>query len=272
MRIITLFVLFFVSLFSEIIGEQPYHTTAYIDEPGSSRSLLSFSAYLTDHFWNKKGKKLPTYNHFQRNDYLLYSEYAFCTDNSLFINGGYSTAKELLHGNSQGVDDFELGWKHLFYAKDTFVLTAQCIAIIPTGNKKSSIRYGKCGAEAGLLCSNTFCLCDRDGWYDASLAYRLYQGFPSDQVRAGFSLGYYVTPRIALIGLSQLDYGVFNGKSRFNPNTIVNHSNYRLLSLQLECYMHICSHVSLTLGGFKHVWGRNVGAGGGFLGGAWIDF
>lgn len=254
------------------IGEEPHHTTAYIGSPGDTAILLTYSTYTTQHFWNKDGKKLPTYNHFDSKSYLMYVECALNCCNSFTLNAGYSTVKESLNGKSRGAEDCELGWKHLLCAGATSALTAQVIAIIPVGDFKSSVRYGKFGVQADLLYSDMFCLLNRTGWYDLDIGYRAYQGFPSDRVIANAAVGYDITSCIQMIATGECDYGIYNGHAKSNFNNVLLNPNYRLVRAKIECVARVWSHALISLGVYKHLWGRNIGTGGGFFCGIWIDF
>lgn len=254
------------------LSEQPHHTTAFIGDPGNIDILVSYSSYKTDHFWNKHGERLDTFNDFHRKSAMLYVEYAFNCNNAFWLNGGWARSDESMNGHSNAVEDIEFGWKHLLYGTETSSLTSQLIAIIPMGDRKSSIRYGKCGFEADLLYSDTYNLFNRCGWYDLGLGYRVYEGYPSDQVRAQAAIGYCISCRFAVIASCNLDYGVFNGHCLHNTNNIVFNPNYRLFEGSIEGVYRLFSHVAVSFGGFKHFWGENVGAGGGLYGGTWIDF
>jgi hypothetical protein len=254
------------------VSEEPHHTTAYIANPGQVDNLLTFSTYFTDSFWNRHGKKQPTYNRFRRKSYLLYSEYAINNCNSIFFNGGFSQVHESLNGNSRCFEDTEVGWKHLFHKTRESALTLQLIGIIPMGKKKSSIRYGKAGIEADFLYSYRFCLKQRFGWCDFALGYRHYQGFPSDQIRFNAALGCFVNRRAYLIAEGKFDYGLFNGRSSHNLNNVIFHPNYRLLKVHVECVVRLFTQFFVSIGGYKHIWGRNSGVGGGYFCGAWINF
>jgi hypothetical protein len=254
------------------ISQEPHHNTAFIDAPGSIDNLLTYSTYSTDSFWNREGKRLPTFNHFRKRSYLLYTEYALNRCNSLSFNGGYSTVEESLNNNSCGLEDIEFGWKHLFSSMKTSAFTAQIMSIIPGGDKKSSIRYGKFGVQFGLLYSHLFFLWHRRAWYDLELAYRYYHGCPSDQIRTSLALGYNLHSYIQLIAASQLFYGLFNGESKCNLNNVIFHPNYRLLKAQIECVIRLLPHTSLALGAYRHIWGQNIGIGGGYYVGLWVDF
>src|SRR5262249_47998950 len=136
----------------------------------------------------------------------------------------------------------------------------------------SSIRYGKGGVEVDLLYSSRFQFRQRSGWYDLLLGYRHYQGFPSDQIRSSGAIGYIFSSYIQTIATLELDYVGFNGKAEKNLNNIVFHPNYRLLTGKLEAVIRLFSPFSVSLGGYQHLWGQNVGAGGGFFCGLWTDF
>lgn len=255
-----------------ISSEEPYHRTAFIGKPGDVDTFVSYSNYTTKNFWNKNGKKLPTFNRFENHSFNFYCEYAFHKCNSITLNEGYLRVIESLNGNSQGFEDAQIGWKHLFYEGIQSAFTSQVIAIIPPGNRKSSIRYGRVGGELSLLYSKMFDLRGHCSWVDVGLGYRIYQGFPSDQIRLDLSVGYHLRRHIRLIASSLMVYGVYNGKTNHRSNNIVYNPKYRLLKLHFECSFKVCSPLSISVGIFKNVWGRNVGAGGGFFGGVWIDF
>lgn len=264
--------LFFLPCLLQASGHEPHHQTAFIGEPGQSDTLASYSYYTTNHFWNSSGRKLPTFNDFHSHSLFLYSEYALNTCNSVFVQGGYSAVQESLNGNSQGVQDAEFGWKSLICSEGADALTTQITGIIPVGDRKSSVRYGKFGAQFSLLYSNVFCVAEKGGWYDLGLGYRYYQGGPADQIRANAAIGLGLNPYVTLVGSSYLDYGVNNGSRSFNSNNIVNASSYRLITGQIECLITTCNHFYLTVGAFGHFWGRNVGCGGGGFGGFWLVF
>lgn len=265
-------------IFAKAAGNEPYHTTAFIAPEGSIDCLLSYSTYSADHFQNKKGKRLPTYNELHAENYNLYAEYAFNDQNSFTFNGSYFFGKTEMDGNKCGFKDFEIGWKHFITGEDISSLTFQWIAIIPYRDYKPLITYGKWGTQAGLLYSRFFTFCDRLGWYDLGLAYRYYQGFPSDQVRGNCSLGIHAGTlfgwEFTWIGSCFLEYGIYNGKDGYQGSQIYLNPNYRLVKGQLECrFRSTCfPYATITLGAFTHIFERQISQGKGFIGGAWIDY
>lgn len=265
-----LFFLFFPFLLHSI-SVQPHHKTAFIGAPGEIDFLLTYSNYATKHFWNKHGKKLPTYNRFDRDAYLLYSDYAFNDANKFTLNAGFAHVTESLNGNSSAFEDVEASWQHLLYAPKEAALSAEVVGIIPVGNRKSSIRYGRWGVQANVLYSKYFCICTKTAWYDLLLGYRYYDGFVSDQLRASTAVGTFITDSLQLIASSQLEWGLSKGRSSLYDNNVVFNPMYRLVRVKLEANWRLYKYISLSGGGYWHAYGRNVGAGGGFFVGVWID-
>jgi protein XagA len=268
-----IYLIFFIFSIIEIIAyEEPHHTTAFISPPQSWSTLITYSHYSTRHFWNKNGKKLPAFNDFKEEAGLFYSEYALNASNALFIHGGYSLVKESMNGNSHALHDIELGLKHSLLQSSSSAITLEIIAIAPIGAAKSSVRYGKPGLQASLLLSQILSKNPNLIWLDSGLGYRFYQGFPSDQIRAFLALGLDATPFITFIATGELACGLFNGEEKKNFNNIAFNPNYRLVKGKIECLIHYFDPIALSIGGYQHFWGENVGAGGGLFCGTWLYF
>lgn len=269
-KIIAFILCFSSSLFGYI--DEPFHDSAFIGTPRTFYGLTYLSYYKTNHFWNKHGKRLPTFNKFDRKTYRLDMEYDITENQAVYMKGGYTMLDESLNGRSRGIEDTEFSWQCLFQGNDCQALSGRFTAIIPVGPKKSCVRYGKFGAEFKLLYSRIIDFLDHEWWYDIGAGYRAYSGFPSDQLRADFSVGCAITPRAWVLSSMQLYYGLFNGESKFNQNNICFNPNFRLLTTQVQGIIQIHQYLSFNVGGFLHLWGENVGAGGGFYGGTWLIF
>lgn len=265
--------IFFIFLLSPLFlwgySDEPYHDTAFIGPSKAFYELVYAQYYTTNHFWNAHGKKLPAFNHFNRQSYRYDCEYAVNHSNSIFFKVGYSTVHETLHRKSQGLEDPELSWQHLCYEDKFSACSIKATAIIPAGSLKSCIRYGKAGAEAKLLYSRYLL---PNVWCDLGAAYRCYQGFPSDQIRADASFGWSIFPGIWLLSSTHLDFGLWNGNGKKNLNNICFNPNFRLLTTQVQAILRVWKFVSITIGGFVHVWGQNAGAGEGGYCGLWVVF
>lgn len=266
-----LFPLFFAQKAFSYIDE-PYHETAFIGPPQTFYGLTYYSYYHTNRFWNQQGRKLPTFNQFRRHSYRLDMEYDINCRHALFMKGGYTMTEEQLNGRSRGLEDPEASWQYLFLRQVDSAFSGKLTTMIPIGQPKSSVRYGQWGIELKLLYSRCFDCMRHNCWVDTTLGYRLYAGFPSDQIRASFSLGTAINSFSWLISSTKLYYGLSNGDSKLRRNNICFNPNFRLLTTQIQGIVKIYEIFSLTAGGFLHLWGENSGAGGGFYNGLWIIF
>lgn len=259
-----------ISLFAYI--DEPYHDSAFIGPPNTFYGLSYFSYYKTEHFWNQNGKRLPSFNKFNRKSYRLDMEYDINCKHAVYLKGGYTMVDERLNGRSRGIEDPEASWQYLFCGDACSALSGRVTAIIPVGPKKSCVRYGKFGAEFKLLYSRIVEVLCHECWYDLGFGYRAYTGFPSDQIRADVSLGCTIRPNIWILSSTQLYYGLFNGKSKANRNNICFNPNFRLITTQVQGIVQVHRYLAFNAGGFFHLWGENIGAGGGAYGGMWLIF
>ncbi len=252
--------------------EGPHYLTAFVGKAGKLDSFFSYTYYHTKYFWDAYGKKRPTYNHFTSHQCSLYGEWAVTNDQSIFAKVGYSRVIESLNGNSSAFQDSETGWKKQLFRDANSAVAIQALAIVPSGNKKSSVRFGRWGGAVDFLYSRCFTLCSKNLWYDCDLGYRFYTGFPSGFLNASLAVGCFLNSWLQMIGTIQLDYSLRNGSSNDNLNHIIYHPKYRLLEIQLEFVARLNSYFSASLGITKHAWGQNSGMGGGVFGELWLDF
>lgn len=263
---------FWMFIHFTLCANAPHHTTAYIGSPNTIEVVPSYSHYSTNSFWDAHGNKLPIYDKFQKDTANLYVEYTVCGKNSLWAFGGYDNVDETLNRKEKGVEDLEIGWKSKLFGDETSACATQLTAIIPIRKEKASINYGKLGMELGIIYSDLFdALCNK-GWYDLYLAYRFYDGHPSDVIRVQAALGYCVLSNVVLLAEGKLDYGLNKHKKSYRDNYIAFNPGYRLIELQYEGRWEVIEGAWLIIGGFHHVWGRNIGTGGGGFGGAWFNF
>ena len=102
--------------------------------------------------------------------------------------------------------------------------------------------------------------------YILGAGYRVYSGFPSDQIRAYLDLFYNYGSRKWYLWLQgKLEYGVFNGKRKEHFNQILFNPNYRLFKGAIRFVGFVTPSLYIEGGYFQHLWGENVGTGGGAL-------
>lgn len=250
---------------------QPHHTTAFIAPPGTVWALPSFSYQWTDTFWNRSGRRLPTYDRVTSHAYALYAEYALDPSNSLTLNGEYKRHKQPLCAKKYMANDLEIGWKHALYQNNSFALTAGLIAIVPVCRKSEN--HGNLGAQFSLLHSQWLACCRKKCWLDLAIAYRRSAHIHSDQIRGEVALNFVPITELRLTALAQFQWNCYLGNSQRHrlcrrcPPAV-----YRKCTLQIEGALKLFSHAYAVFGVFKDVSGRQVLMNKGVLSGIWLDF
>jgi|GEM_PF-1930482 len=231
-----------------------------------------YRIFRTDHVWNKNGKKISTYSDFKFREYQIYLDTYFSENDCLGLNSSYIQIEEELNGNSRGFSDSELTWTHFFYNDGPHRVATQVAAIIPSGAQIYNLRYGEFGGQFDILYSCYHKFYDQCLFFDSIIGYRMYKGFPSDQIRGYLSAGTYLFSNFYLEASLNLQYGVFNGKSKFNYPLFLLNPNYRLLQGDIRAVYHIHENVYLSAGIFNHLWGQNVGTGTGYFLEGWLEY
>lgn len=232
-----------------------------------------FWTYNTSHYWNRSGERLYSGGEFDKKEANLYAEYGLDDNNTLVGKALYDWIDETNKGKTVGFEDFEVAWRRLLCKGKETVMSTQMWLVIPSGkSNKQALRYGRFAYEWDFLYGQSFKFFENYGFLDCGLGYRWYFGYPSDQVRAHINLGVDYTKKWQFITSLYLEYGVYNGRRQVIQELIVNDPNYRLLKGFFTLRYRLSGKVSMVAGVYSHIWGRNVGTGGGFRGGFWIDF
>jgi hypothetical protein len=268
-----LFVLFAFMGSSKAFGIASEIKHACVLPCGGIYASTTYSSYETDHFWNASGDKRNAFNDCALTEWTLHTAYGLTKRDTLSVRCAWGRVEESLNGRVFGFEDVEIGWKHYIGSMRGFLITTEIIGIIPVANGyKPGLRYGKYGGEINLLASKGFSLCNILGGHDLRIGYRAYQGFPSDQIRADYSLTVRPFKQVTIANSLQLEYGVWNGKQRIDACNFLLNPNYRLLRYRLEGRFQFLRWISLFAGYQYHIWGRNVGTEGGFFGGGSLQF
>jgi hypothetical protein len=233
---------------------------------------LKYVHYSTDHIWNKNGKRISTFNDFKFREYQLYADVYLTGIDCISLKGSYIQIEEELNGNSRGFSDSELTYTRFFYVDQVHALSTQIIAIIPSGAQIYNLRYGKLGGQLNLLYSGYYNLCNKTLFINSILGFRAYKGFPGDQFRGYFSLGTYVLSKLFIEAALNLQYGLFNGKSKFDYPLFLLNPNFRVLQGDIRVAYQVHENAYLSAGVFHHLWGQNVGTGSGFYVDGWLEF
>jgi hypothetical protein len=234
-------------------------------DPWEADLEITYKSYQTSHFWNKTGSRKSAHNEFDKKEIEIYGEFGLTSCDTLTLKESWGRAEERMNGRTFGFSDMELGWRRFLWTNGSHVIASRALAIIPIQNNfEPAIRYGQYGGEVDILWG--YCC------YDFLLGYRFYEGFPSDQIRACAQMHWELCSWITFKGEAKLEYGVFNGQNRPDASLFLYQPNYRLFKVKAEAEIKLCRCVSTNVGWFQHVWGENVGTGGGFYGGIDIHF
>jgi hypothetical protein len=262
-----------VWLFACVIdGKEPLVLSKnFLKNKNEISCFVHYTHYQTDHFWNREGQRRKAYNQLQQDGVDIYAQYGLSCQDTLGLYAYYVRNNEQLNWNSTGVGDLELHWKHFLGSVSVHAFSSRLIAIVPVGKKKTTVRYGEWGVEADLHCQRNFTFHNRSGWYELLAGYRYYGGFPSDQVKISIVAGYQPFPLLKVIGRLYLNWGVLNGKEERHGPVLTLPPRYRLLTSELHVVFCLAKWISGFAGFFQHLWGENIGTGGGFFAGISFD-
>lgn len=248
-------------------------STAFMRKEGEFFVSTEYWTYQTSRYWNKEGRKLPAHNKFVKKQFNYYMEYGVTPKDTITGKAMYDWISQTAHPYERGFEDFELTWRHQLKKTDDYIYSGEMLIIVPAGpNNKPAIRYGRGAIQLSLLHGRTFKLFEKYGFMDMGLGYRLYQGFPSDQVRGFWAIGYDFLKSFQAITLLTAEIGVFNGKQQVDFNIITQDPNYRLLKLHFVGRWRWNENISSTIGYYRHIWGQNTGTGGGWIAGFWFEW
>lgn len=243
----------------------PTFLTAYapLQPKGTADVTPTVSYFDTEHFFNKNGKKLYSYNDFQRTRLDILVEAGITDTDALSYWTSYDQVHDHLNGDEYEFPDAELGWKRLLAEWDDAVFSAELLAIIPYEKKYiPDIRYGKWGGEFALLYAQTYNVCDYKITLDGRLGYRWYSGFPSDQIRSDLSAWIDVSCHWQFLAQSSVEYGLFNGDEPPNYSFFFYNANYRVWKGRVEAIYYVNERFAITAGYMRHFMGENIATGG----------
>lgn len=267
MRAFLCFIFLFIS--SHLSGM----TNLVIKDLREFSSAFTYQTYDTTHFWDRHGHRRDSYNNFKCQEWILYSELGLTSKDTIGAQFIFAHNEDCMSGNITGLEDIELTWKRLVFQRGPHHIATQVTAILPVeADFTPTLRYGRFGGELAAIYYNGFTLNSLPGWYDFKLGYRFYQGFPSDQIRTHFRIGYALGSYFQIFAGTFLDYGIFNGHSHLSSSIFAFFPNYRLWTAEIQAVLCICNHVYFSLGYCQHLWGANVATGGGVFASAAIDF
>lgn len=243
----------------------PSLLTAYAPLIPQGRATLdaTYSFFDTDHFYDRNGKSLYSYNSFQRHEMTVLAEAGLSSKDNLSIKAGFDVIHDRLNGELDEFSDAELGWKRSLVEWDNAILSSELLMIFPIEqNYQPEVRYGRWGAEGALLYAQSYFPCDKKLTLDGRLAYRWYSGFPSDQVRSELSCWLDLSCRWQLLAQTRVEYGLDNGHEPKNISFFFWNAKYRVWQGKLEAIYYLSNRLALSAGYMRHFMGERIAVGG----------
>jgi hypothetical protein len=250
-------------------------------EKNYTRSIHTFTYYNANKFYDKNSN-LKSQNDFKKGEYILYKEHGLSDTSSMVfesINAFNSQKQFFLHLDQE--DDFvyttlsnKIAWKKLLIKKQNFILSIQPAIDIPTvyiSGYHNAANSDQLAGEIKLLAGHSLKLFNKNSYINTEVAYKKYQNDNEHTFLIDITAGIKYTPR-STVNLQLIQH--INDKSAYintiNPG-IISH-NYNLTKLQLSYIYNLNNKLSIQLGAFQDVYGRNTGKGNGMFFSLWHKF
>lgn len=193
----------------------------------------------------------------------------------VFIENRFASGADTVTQRNQGLRDLELGLRHTWGNGDPF-LSAQLTALIPPGYATRDIPlplgYGVFGYDLKVGAAANTQLGSLPAFFDSCLTFRDYLGYPGDRVKANLTFGADLTPELQAILALDGDFTLGNGAPSLFGDLAVQDPDYDNLKLSGQLNWRLEGGLTLGLGGFQFLAGRNTNAGGGFTGYVWLSY
>lgn len=249
--------------------------SAWVQPKGKAFVAYEYFTYETANYYSISGAILPANDLFNKKESNLYMEYGFTDTETVSAKVLYANINQTVEGRTTGFEDLEFAIRHQIKKTGDHVFSVQALGIVPGGPpNKPILRYAKFAGELTLMYGRSFKIHNHYGFFNTEMGYRIYQGYPSDQIRGLVSGGFDITKRLQLLSALYLEYGIWNGTPINFPNNlnVLQNPNYRLVKWDITVRWRFCDQFSFVFGWYRDIWGRNVGSNGGIHSGIWAEF
>jgi len=247
---------------------------AWTQDQGRALLILSGNYYAADRMWDNFGRKQsqPSYSKYELNPYMEYGLWEGVTlGTNLSLDRTYQQGTGGSAAQSNwGIGDSEFFLRQRLWQGSGFIVSAEPMIKLPSPESGSSQpRLGSSHPDAGigLSAGYSFSALGRNHFVDIDSQYRYRFGSPRDQYKFAATLGIGFTSRLTLMPQMFATY-------RASPPKIASFTqsasdDYDLTRLQLSAVYQLREDVSLQVGGFSDISGRNAGIGRGALIALW---
>lgn len=263
---------YFLSLLFLLAFSGICYAGAWTQPQGSGQVILTTGYYGTDQYFDNAGSKKsqPDYSQYALSPYV---EYGLRDDLTIGTNLSlqYLTQNGYYH---YGIADSEFFLRQRLWQGDGFVISAQPMIKLPSPTSSTRLpQIGSSTPDAGLTLSGGygFSAYGQNHFLDLDAGYRHRFGRPHDQVNLSATAGIGLTSQLML--MPQLFATYRTAVPAATSGFLQSASNdYNLTRLQVSAVYKLTNDLSLQVGGFTTLDGRNTGGGSGALFGIWKSF
>lgn len=250
---------------------------AWTQEAGHGQLIATGLYYTASSLYTNQGRKRhqPRYDKYELNPYFEYGVWDGVTAGAnLSLQRTSQDASASAPGHSNwGVGDSEFFLRARLWQKDGFALAAEPMVKLPSPDASSDQpRLGGSHPDMGmgLSAGYGFSAYGLSHFVDLDTQYRARLGAPKDQVKLAATAGISLTQQIML--MPQLFFTFRTSSPQAASFTQSSADDYNLIKGQLSALYKLTPDVSLQLGGFVDIDGRNSGSGKGALVSVWKTF
>jgi hypothetical protein len=250
---------------------------AWTQDKGNGEIILTGIYYATDSYFNEQGKKTaqPTYSKYEINPYL---EYGLTDTLTLGANLSFQrTHQDGSPGSSSatnaGIGDSEFFARAQLWKSGGFIASLEPMVKLPgLGGINDQPQIGGHHPDVGMSIAGGygFSAWGHDHFAELITGYRYRFGSPENQVKIAGTMGFHVSQNLMIMPQAFLTFRT--STPDVNSFTQSSADDYNLVTLQLSGVYRMNDKLSLQLGGFSHVSGKNVGSGDGILFSVWQQF
>ena len=238
--------------------------------------IVTGNYYSAEKMWDNQGQKQsqPTYSKYELNPYI---EYGLRDDLTLGANILLDRAHQDAAAGS-GRTNFDIGDSEFFLRKrlinsSGYVMSVEPMIKLPSPeNSSSQPRVGSSHPDLGLSIANGygFSAWGLNHFADLDVQYRHRLGPSKDQVKISGTVGIGLTQRWMLMPQTFLTYRTSHNQTvTFTQSSS---DDYNLIRLQLSAVYKMTDSLSLQMGGYGDIDGKNAGIGRGVLIALWKQF
>ncbi len=249
----------------------PAYSAAWLQDEGRLQLINNFTWYSTESFFNTNGDRLPQAE-FTKLEYNPYAEYGLSKETTVGISTSFQSLSQGSQDNS-GLGDTEIFFRKQLFKDDWTVISYQPLIKIPgfySETRQPLLGNKQIDVELRALYGTSFQFIEQYHYVNLELAYRRKFEKPQDEIRFDATLGFKPKPDILLLAqiFSIFSVDTANVASFQNANS----TDFDLTKLQLSAVKDLSETMSVQLGIFRNLRGRNTGSGGGVLLSVWLKF